>query len=96
MNIHRKTAFTLTCLEIEVWPGGAQSCLFLKSICECMPSFRSVRQRVSGHKYHFGIFWPDTITRRGVAELEISNYSTGHTDSKYKWNIGSNVRIVGA
>ena len=67
--------------------------LLPKSIasCVCIPTFRSVTQKVCLTKVPFvAIFWPNRNTKGGVVIYIYSKYSPDYIDSKNIWVHGFN------
>ena len=63
--------------------------LFPKSICVCLPCFKSVAPRVCMAKIPF--FWggggSDMNTEKGVVIYMYLKHSPDYIDSKYLWNV---------
>ena len=65
--------------------------LLPKSICVCIPSFKSVTPRVCLAEYHLWLFFgPDMNTKIGVVIYIYFKNFPNYIDSKYIWVHGSN------
>ena len=58
--------------------------LLLKSICVCIPCFKSIAPRVCMVKVPFlALFWPNMNTEMGVVIYMYLKYSPDYIDFKY-------------